>query len=498
MSDGNGIIEGLGRILGGGVIVLGGNLLGAAASFLTRVVTARYLGPSDYGLLVLGITVLGLSSIVLTFGLSKGLAQRLPNSSDEGELFQSSLLISIPASVLFALPLVIFAQPVAEFLSSPAFAPVLVLFAVTLPFYLIVRLATACMQGFKSSKAPIIFRNLSFQTTIAILVVVGMVLGLTVVQVAAIWPIAGAFSTLVAIYYLRKRTNVLSPLKVPSAEITQGLLTFSVPLMIADLGWELMVQIDNVFLSYFHTSRSVGVYDAAFMLVHPFLLVMQSFGYMLLPIFSDIYQDNDFYQLARIYRLATKWMVLAVLPIYLVVVTFPDFVLQLIYGGNYTVASTALIIVFTGAFIPVLLGLNHQAHIAFGNTRTILIGNVAAAAINLVANLTLVPLFRIEGAALASALALGSLFTYWAYTLYIDTGIQPFYRGMLYPVAISSVVFVGILLVTSGLSENLRLGVTVFVYGFAHLLILLACALEDEDRELIRQHSEWLLTWLPL
>lgn len=491
MSDEDGIVGQLGQILQGGAIVFGGNLLGAAAAFLTRLISARYLGPDDYGLLVLGITVLGLSSIVLTFGLSKGLAKKIPNSPEKAELFQSSLLVSIPASAIVALLLVVFSESIASLLGSSVFAPVLVWFAATLPFYMIVRLATACMQGFKDSRAPVVFKNISFQTLIAVLVSVSVVIELNVVQIGAIWPTAGVFSALVALYYVRKRTNVLSTIDPPSTSTAKHLFAFSVPLLIADIGWEIMVQIDNLFLNYFHTSQAVGAYDAAFMLAMPPLTLIESFGFMLLPVFSDLYQDTKRTHLTRIYQLATKWMVLAILPVYLVVITFPDVILQLIYGSAYTIASTALIIVFTGAFVPVLLGLSQQAHIAFGNTRTIMIGNVAAAVINLLVNLVLVPALRIEGAALASALALGSLFIYWTYMLYAETGIQPISRGMVYPVAASSVVFVGVFSVTSGLSDNLHMWMTIIVYCILHILIIIY-SLEDEDRNLIRRYSNQL------
>lgn len=258
-----------------------------------------------------------------------------------------------------------------------------------------------------------------------------------------------------------------------------------------------MVQIDNVFLNYFHTSQAVGAYDAAFVLAMPPLTLIESFRFMLLPIFSDLYQDTELTHLTRIYQLATKWMVLAVLPVYLIVITFPDVILELVYGSDYTVASTALIIVFTGVFVPILLGLSQQAHIAFGKTRTIMVGNVAAA-INLVANLILVPVLEIEGAALASALALGSLFIYWMHALYAETGIQPISQGMAYPVAVSSVVFVGIFFITSGLTGSLQMWATIIMYGLIHFLILATCAIEDEDRDLIRRYSNQLSRYLPI
>lgn len=491
MSDGEPLVDTFDRILSGGTIVFAGNVVGAVAAFSTRLIAARYLGPSEYGLLVLGITTLGLTSIVLTFGFSKGLPRQLTQTEEKAELFQSALLISIPMGALVALAFGAFAPSIAGVLSVPSFSSVLVPFAVALPLYLIGRLSTACMQGFGDSRAPVVLRSLSFQSVIAVLVGVGAIIGVGVVQMALVWPIAAAFSTVVSLYYVGAKTDVLSTTATTlPVGTTRALLSFSIPLLIADIGYELMIQMDNVFLGYFHTSQSVGVYDASFMLATPLLVLIESFGFMLLPIFSELHEEEEREQQRRIYKLTTKWMALLALPVYLVGILFSTPILHLVYGGEYTESSIALTILLTGTFIPVVLGLNQQAHIAFGRTRTILKGNVLALLLNTVANVVLIPPLGIEGAALASALAFGLLFVYWGYVLYVKEGIQPFYRGMVTPLASSCVLFFVVFFATGALPTYVHLGATVLLYGIAHGGILLTIAMEDEDRALVRKYVD--------
>ena len=120
------------RVLRGSAIVLLGNVLGAGAAFLTRTIAARHLGPSDYGLLVTGLSIMGLLAIFLTFGLTKTLGQKIPRSNNKSGIFQTALMISVLTSVLVCLVLVVFSDTVTTFLNMPNFEHIFLLFIATL------------------------------------------------------------------------------------------------------------------------------------------------------------------------------------------------------------------------------------------------------------------------------------------------------------------------------------------------------------------------------
>jgi O-antigen/teichoic acid export membrane protein len=116
------------------------------------------------------------------------------------------------------------------------------------------------------------------------------------------------------------------------------------------------------------------------------------------------------------------------LPLFLTFFLFPAQTLSLLFGSRYTTAATALWILSLGAFINTILGPNGNALVAYGETRMVLYCSLAAAAIDVVLCLLLVPRIGISGAAIATASALGVSSIMYSSLLWIRHKLHPFDR----------------------------------------------------------------------
>ena len=83
-----------GRLFSGALIVLVGNVLGMGIAFLTRIVLARLLGVSGYGVLAFCVSLLELLVLLTSLGLEEGVARNIPRVEDPGGVFLTAVQVA--------------------------------------------------------------------------------------------------------------------------------------------------------------------------------------------------------------------------------------------------------------------------------------------------------------------------------------------------------------------------------------------------------------------
>jgi O-antigen/teichoic acid export membrane protein len=123
-------------------------------------------------------------------------------------------------------------------------------------------------------------------------------------------------------------------------------------------------------------------------------------------------------------------------------VTFPDPILDLLYGRGFPVNRTILFVLVGGFSLNVMFGLNASALMAEGDRRVLLRTGVLTCIGALVAFVVAVPLFHEAGAAWAlfGAMLLRNILT--AREVYASTGLHPFRTDVLVPILLSVPVVV--------------------------------------------------------
>ena len=465
------------RFAQGTVLIFVGDMLGAGSSFVVRLGAARYLGPNDYGIIVLGITVVEVISIVALLGLPEGVARNLARIDDDElylPLLSSVLLAGILASVL-----VLFSDQIVAIFGEPEFHPVLLIFAAALPFVVATQLLVGIFRGLEKSTWRVVVQNVLYQTGTAVAVGIGIGLGASTTGISYSWFIAPFVATLVGTLFLYGWTPIFD-----FRQFTQridgmrsvALLSFSLPLMVSRGLWSLMQQSDNFLLGFFKSSSAVGLYDAAFTVPSVLLVVHTAIGFLFLPIFSELAAAGNTDDMDEFYKLVTKWMVVVSLPIYCVLLAFPHTVLSLTFGTEYQSSADLLLLISTGFFIHIVFGINEHGLIAIGRTGTILRGNVICLSLNLLLNVLLIPSIGILGAALASVSAYTLINIYWTSRLFSFSGVFPISKATAKILLLCSLAFfVPLVLIESlfGLTiETLSLFFVVFAFLYIVVLFI--------------------------
>lgn len=431
-----------GTIASGAGLVLVATVLSTAIGFLIRTFLIRQLPTADYGLFALSLTIGGVATTVCTLGLRQGVARtvsRCETESDVRDVTLTAVTSALAASLLVSAVLVFRADLLAtRVFREQELVPFLQVVGVLVPNLSIQSVAIATFRGKKRVHERIVVSNLVSPVARIAFVTVLVLLGYGAFGAIVAWTAGITLSTALGLFYLYRRTTTFE--FGSFSPRYRSLLAFSLPLMISSVMWTTIQHTDNLLLGYFKTSFEVGIYDGAFLLGQLLLIVLGSFGFLFMPIFSELEAAGETKRMHDVYSSVTEWAVLLVLPLYVAMMAAPEAILTGLFRASYALGAVPLMFVASGFFVHVLSGSCGEALVALGRTKLVLLGNVLAGALNLLLNLVLIPEFGITGAAAASAGSYALFNLCYLFWLHRETGIVPFSRSFFTPVGLSAVI----------------------------------------------------------
>ena len=484
------------RVASGAAIVLFGNIFGMGLAFLTRIVPARWLSTSEYGLFALGITILSATALLGNLGLYEGIARNIPRSDSPNLVFTTGLLVATGFSILLGGIAIFFAPLIATVLLGREFTPVLRVIGVGIPLMVIIKVITGGFRGKEDAIGRVITQNFLMRGSVFAFVILYITFDYGATGATVGWIIGLALTVVGGLGLLEWRNKLISPLsdwkKALTVE-TIPLLRFSLPLMGAATIWQLLQETDNLFLGYYLQSADIGVYDAGFTLARLVMLFFWPIGFLLLPVVSDLKATKDQSEIKRLYTLITKWMTVLTLPIVLFLISFPNLIMSTVFSSSFESGGIVLAIISATFFTHIIAGANRQTLTAIGNSKVVFKGMISALLLNILLNISLIPQFGIKGAALATAISYWLLNIFYNYILYEIIKIQPITWQLIKILAIGSSLFSGVYVLFQYVIEPtfLWLFIVAVLYTFAYATaFIFTGGLEERDAELLLQLNE--------
>ena len=480
----------------GAGFVFGGRIVKLSLTFVIQIVMARLLGATSYGGVVLATTVVGIAGTVGGLGIGGGLTRKLPLYEDDTArargVVRASFTIGLLGRSVAALVLVAAAPLVATRLfDDPNVAVLIRIAAVGLPLGTLAGLSLGTTRSLRDARPNVLVQHI-LNPVAKFTFVSGLLLaGLGVVGAIAGRVLAQALGTVVAVYVAYR----LLPFSVRGAaeRMHRELLEFSLPLMLSS-GMVLVIgQTDTFLLGTFLTSGDVGVYNAAFNLQEIGFFFLYPVSFLLPPVLTRLQAEDESGDIRRTYRIATKWMTLPTVPLFLLVFLFPAVVINVSFGQEFVAGETALRVLVLAPLVSVLLGANGRALVALGHNKVNMYVNTATAGLNVALNPALIPPFGILGAAIASAGSFVFRDAVYTVVLYRRHGVVPFSAALVKPVlSVALISPIGYYLFVS-LFPVRFLTVTavglLFLVVYAVLLLRLG-AVEDEDVEVLHRFED--------
>ena len=167
----------------------------------------------------------------------------------------------------------------------------------------------------------------------------------------------------------------------------------------------LMGYVDSFMISYYLDEYQVGIYGACISLSMIITFIPMAIGGYISPKVAQAYNNKKTQQVKTLFKNSVKLIAITTIPIFMVILYFSDFFLGL-FGQEFTVATITLMIVSVGYLseslcgpVGFILNMTDNQHIFM---KILLISLM----INILFNAILIPIYGINGAAIALMLSM--------------------------------------------------------------------------------------------
>ena len=391
----------------GGGITFAGKMFLTAVRVVTAVALARLLEASQLGLYSMALSVANIGVAIAIFGLDAALVRYvavLVARRDEKAVWgalQFSVGLGMTLSVLTGTLIFALAYPAAEVLfGEPGLAPLLQLTAVIVPLLTLSELLAGAIRGFKRMDYAALAQFIAQPVIRLILLAVLAVAGLTPIEAIVTFGLADLAASFILLYYLNRVFPLRRPLR-DAVRDTRAITSFSVPVWLSDMMVKFHTNFQTLILGSLSSFAGAGIFTVVSQVTLISGQFSSSINVSAKPVVAELHDRSDMDEMNRLYQTANKWAVMVQLPVFLIMMLYPEQIL-LVFGQSFTDGAVALMILAVSSLILVGTGMGGIILDMGGHTRLKLLNSVLRLATFLALDLLLIPRWGVVGAAVAA------------------------------------------------------------------------------------------------
>lgn len=483
------------RIAKGAIIVFLGMLLSRALAYLYVTLVAR-LGSSEYGLLSLAMVTVSFISIFATLGLRIGIIRytayyrgKKDNKRIKGSIV-SSLKLSLPLSLVLMALLFIFSEKISILIfHNASLIPILRIFSLSLPFISLSDLFLGVIVGFQKIEYQILVKEIITNVVKLLLTFIVIYLGYNLIGVSIVYVISVIITAILAFYFLQKKVFPFFKTKVVPVLLTKELFLFSFPLIFGSILTLIIKWTDVLMIGYFRTTSEVGIYNVALPTANLLVIVPTALMAIFMPMITELYSKKKLKEIKAVSRVNSKWIFFLNFPIFLLILLFSKEILNIMFGFEYVIGSTALLILIFGYMIRSLMHIHLAILTMLKKTKLLFYIGLIVASSNVILNYILIPRIGIVGGSIATTFSFIVSFTLIFGFSYKLTKIQPlkldYFKSIISGIIAFFIVsyFVNLIDEVSFISFILFSVLFLIIYA---LLVYLLKGLDKEDKDVIK------------
>ncbi|MBI2046951.1 flippase [Candidatus Pacearchaeota archaeon] len=391
-------------------------MLSKIINYVYRIIVARYFGVEIYGLYSLALMILGWIVAFASFGLIDGLVRyisiyRGKNQSNKINcIFRFAFNFLLVSSLIAGILLFFLSEIISVNIFHDARLIIFLrIFSIVIPLSILANVFLSALRAFEKivwySFIINIFQNAARAVILVILIIMGMGYNSVVFSY-----LLGAFLMLLISYFVC-RYLIINIFKKPSAKqkeklaIRKEILFYSWPLMFYGLFASIFYWEDTLMIGFFKTALEVGLYNAAIPIVFLLNFVHDLFMQLFFPLITKEFSRKNFYVIKELSKQVGKWILILNLPLFLIMLVFPELIIKLLFGAEYISAAIALRILAVGGIISFIAPLANSLLFMIGKSRMIMTNLVIMIILNFILNAILIPPLGITGAAIATTIS---------------------------------------------------------------------------------------------
>ncbi len=333
--------------ISGTIILSLSSIIFMISGYIISLWLGKQLGPEDYGIYGVIISLMTTVNIIQTSGLPQSTTKFIASEKNKSDhILSASLLLQIISSLFITILFFIFASPLANLLNDYSLTNYIRATSLILPFYAIFAVYTAYyngLQNFRMQGRLYIIYSISKLILIITLVykfhLYGAIIGFIISPIIA----------LLFGIYIPKVTDV-------KKELYKSLILFSLPLIGYAILSTLQSSIDLFFVkSLTSNNQMAGLYTASQNIARIPYYILNSFAVILFPIITKSIHTENLIETSKKIKDSLRYLFLLLIPgTILIMITSKD-LLHLLYSFSYTPASVSLSLLVIGlSFITIL------------------------------------------------------------------------------------------------------------------------------------------------
>jgi O-antigen/teichoic acid export membrane protein len=446
--------------------------------YLATIYFAHTLGPAILGSYFLFLAYFGIFDLIGDGGFGGAAVKRISEGKEESTYFTAFIFLRV-ILVSGAIILLLLLKPFIVDLTEDQLVPWLILAMIVGTIFSIVN------SGVYGTKQVGVTQISAFINTVTKIViqVIATFLGFEAAGLAGGF-IAGLISGIIVNYrYL--------PLKISSFQTRhlKSLFSFSFWTFLAASGSLVFTYADVILIGYFMSNTDVGVYRLAYQLAALGSFVTLALHNVLYPQISHWHAKGDLTPIGKSLSRAITYSFLLAIPVLAGGIILGDQLLYYLYGADFQAGTSAFIVLLFVQIGTIFMFLQTMCLNAIDMPRKSFYATAAAATVNILLNLALIPLLGILGAAFATLCSIGlnGILSYWFLGSTIQVRIErvPLRNILLAAFAMSGIVI--LFRLTIGISNVYLLIIAVAIGALVYfpVLFFLDRSIKDELKEIL-------------
>lgn len=387
-------------------------------AFVYLVIIARFLPTDIVGLFYLALSVLGIILLFTDFGITFALNRYIPFYHAKQQFGNLRKLVNFAyaggggITLLVSLAIFFFAELLAELLSQPLLGPVFRWLAIWLFLQKLFDISRGILNGMKKVKESQLMEFFVNAVRFLLTIIAFFWVGFNISALILPYLLSFLLGASLALYYVWKEIQNWSP--SPGKPLfryrtmAKDVLSFGFMIMVIFSIWTLTQYVDRIMINYIIPDplNDLGIYTIAVGLASLIFLFPSAISAIFFPVISELYGKEKPKEMQRVTGVSVKWLVMLSIPVTLIMLVFPEELLQLFYGQRYVVGYGVLALFTLAFFIRSLSVLPGLVIAAMRRLDIELIAALVSTGLNILFNWFFIPLWGINGAAFASVLSL--------------------------------------------------------------------------------------------
>ena len=415
---------------------------------ISGILFPRLLGPDQWGLWSITIGLVWLLAPLAQVAMSTTLTTYISKYKDDkgkvSSYVNSAYFVAIFSSFIVSLVLIIIGDYLASSVFQDERLKIFLFLAAGIIFFDQLNIINRdYFRGFKDFKRYNILKLIHPLAILILTLTLLMIYSYRAVHLVISHLSVAAIFCILVLVYMFKTEETFKLFNVPKIDITKKVLKFGVPLIFTMTFMTIMKSMDRVIIGYFLETSDVGIYSVAAGIPLMIGSMFAPISTVLLPTFSERESKGESSEL--LLKEVFSFLLFISIPLIIFIILFSQDILLIVFGEEYILGAMVLSLTSIEIFLFSGERLLGASVVASERTTKYALGMGISAISNISMNVILIPIWGIEGAAVATVLSFLILF------IVIISLSKKEYRFNVFQLDLTAIIFLLGAMIVSGI-----------------------------------------------